>query len=207
MRADRMRVNQDGLVPREALEERAVVVTRRSVTRGGIMVMLEEITAKDVPAINRWRKDKELVSHLGATFRFINIETDKQWFENYLKDRGNQVRCGIYLRPRKLVGVVYLTHIDQVNRNAEFSIMLGEKKCWGKGIGSVAAKSMLEHGFKDLNLQRIYLYVVEDNKRAAGVYKKLGFRQEGILRKAVYKNGTYKNIFLMSVLKEEFLRK
>ena len=37
-------------------------------------------------------------------------------------------------------------------------------------------------------------------------YKKCGFIEEGVMRQQVYKNGQYKNMKIMSILKEEFVR-
>jgi RimJ/RimL family protein N-acetyltransferase len=59
------------------------------------MIYLREIKRSDVKALNKWRNDPELISYLGAPFRFINIETDEAWFASYQKSRSSQVRCAI----------------------------------------------------------------------------------------------------------------
>jgi RimJ/RimL family protein N-acetyltransferase len=59
---------------------------------------------------------------------------------------------------------------------------------------------MLKHGFEDLNLNRIYLQVFAENLRGIKAYLAAGFVKEGILRQAMYKNGKYNDIVLMSVL-------
>ena len=40
------------------------------------MYRLRELDKKDLPVINEWRNNKELISFLGAPFRFINIDVD-----------------------------------------------------------------------------------------------------------------------------------
>jgi RimJ/RimL family protein N-acetyltransferase len=170
-----------------------------------MIVTINEITRNDIPTINRWRHDREIIDYLGAPFRFINVETDENWFESYMKNRHVQVRCGIYLGSEsKLVGVVYLTDIDVLNRNAELSILLGDKTKLNKGIGSIAVKHMLRHAFGDLNLERVYLRVLEKNRRAIAFYKKVGFVLEGTLRKVIYKNSKYHNMLMMSILRNEY---
>ena len=82
--------------------------------------------------------------------------------------------------------------------------MIGDKRNYDKGYGTEATKLMLNHAFNNLNLNRIYLKVLEDNPRAIKIYDKCGFKKEGVLRSAVYKNGSYKNLIIMSILKEEF---
>ena len=56
-----------------------------------------------------------------------------------------------------------------------------------------------------LNLRRIELLVLKDNIRAQRLYKKVGFQLEGEKREAVYKDGEYKNMYMMSLLKSEYI--
>ena len=45
------------------------------------MYRLRELERKDIPTINRWRNNPELVALLGAPFRYINSEVDEKWFD------------------------------------------------------------------------------------------------------------------------------
>lgn len=38
---------------------------------------------------------------------------------------------------------------------------------------------MLEHAFSNMNLHRVELAVLEDNRRARALYEKVGFVEEG----------------------------
>jgi RimJ/RimL family protein N-acetyltransferase len=62
----------------------------------------------------------------------------------------------------------------------------------------------MEHGFAELNLNRIWLAVLADNVRAERLYRSLGFREEGRLRDAQYKRGRYLDVILMALLRREF---
>ena len=65
---------------------------------------------------------------------------------------------------------------------------------------------MLVHAFNNLNLNRGFLYILEENKRSINLAKKCGFIEEGILRHHIYKNGEYKNLLIMGILKEDFIK-
>lgn len=169
------------------------------------MLKLRELNEVDLEVINHWRNDPELISNLGAPFRYINYEVDKRWYESYMNNRGNNVRCSIVDETDMILGLVSLVSIDYMNQSAVFNIMIGDKNKQGKGIGSFAVKEMLNHAFNNLNLQRVELFVLEDNKRAMHLYEKSGFKLEGRKRKAKYKNGKFVDLLMYSILKEEFI--
>jgi diamine N-acetyltransferase len=167
---------------------------------------LRELSQSDLPTLNQWRNDKELIDLLGNNFLFIAEEIDKNWYTNYLNNRHYAVRLSIIdSETNQLIGTVQLTSIHQINKSAEFSIMIGNKSYWSKGAGKFATDSMIAHGFNNLNLHRIYLTVLEYNTRAIQLYERSGFKREGVLREAIFKNGTYQNLIHMSVLKREFI--
>lgn len=169
------------------------------------MLKLRELNEVDLEVINHWRNDPELISNLGAPFRYINLEVDKRWYDFYMNNRGTNVRCSIVDESDMILGLVSLVSIDYMNQSAVFNIMIGDKNKQGKGIGSFAVKEMLNHAFNNLNLRRVELFVLEDNKRAIHLYEKSGFKLEGRKRKAKYKNGKFVDLLMYSILKEEFI--
>jgi UDP-4-amino-4,6-dideoxy-N-acetyl-beta-L-altrosamine N-acetyltransferase len=171
------------------------------------MYRLRELEKKDLAEINRWRNNPELIRFLGAPFRFINLDVDEQWFENYMANRGNSVRCAIVESENDLIlGLVSLTSVDYLNQCAEFHIMIGAESNCGKGAGTFAVKKMLDHAFNNMNLQRVELGVLKNNERAKHLYEKCGFVLEGCRRKAKYKNGGFVDMMIYSILKSEFNR-
>jgi len=168
------------------------------------MITLREISREDLPAINRWRRDPVVADGVGAPRRFIGLDVDLKWFDDYLTRRGSEVRCAVCLAETgQLVGMVSLTHIDHVHRHAEFHIMIGERESQNRGIGTAAARAMVRHGFFDLNLHRIYVTVLRENKSSIRMCEKAGFREEGTIRDGAYKHGRYHDLVLMGVLESE----
>lgn len=170
------------------------------------MYILRELRRSDLPAINAWRTDRELISRLGATFRYINEEVDERWFNAYMDRRATTVRCAIAeeCAPEKILGLVSLCDIDNLSRSCEFHIMIGDKNQRGKGMGYFAISEILRHAFEDLNLNRVELKVLPDNEPALGLYRKAGFKEEGLLRQYAFKNGEYRDTLIMSILREEW---
>ena len=69
----------------------------------------------------------------------------------------------------------------------------------GNGIGNALLRSVLESA-KTRGLTRIELTVREKNLAALTLYRKVGFRVEGIKQKAVRLDGEYENLIFMAVL-------
>lgn len=167
------------------------------------MIWLREIAVEDVPVINRWRNDPEIIRYLTNQFRYIGLEADRNWFSYYQQHRDQAVRLAI-VDTDTLIGTVQLTQLDRINQQAEYSIMIGEKDRQSKGAGKIATRRILEHAFQDLNLQRVYLTVLPDNERAIRLYESFGFQREGLFRQAVFKDGQFADLVGMSLLRHEF---
>lgn len=171
------------------------------------MYRLRELERKDMEEINHWRNDPELVALLGAPFRFINSDVDNRWYENYMGNRGNTIRCAITEEESdEILGLVSLVSIDYLNQSAEFHLMVGEQRNRGKGVGTFAIQAMLHHAFANMNLQRVELTVVEGNKAAIRLYEKTGFIYEGRKRMAKYKNGKFVDMLVYAVIRSEYNR-
>jgi RimJ/RimL family protein N-acetyltransferase len=169
------------------------------------VVTLRELAREDIPLVNRWRQDRDLVDGLGAPARYISEDVDQAWFDDYLRRRGNDVRCTILVDGEpEPVGLVSLTGIDSVHRRAELHLMIGRRDLHGRGIGTVATQEMLRHAFGDLNLHRVFLSVLAHNRAALRVYEKAGFAREGLARDAAYKRGRYEDMIQMAILSHEF---
>lgn len=113
--------------------------------------------------------------------------------------------------------VQYLMVLDAAGANAGFAILRGllsphknlELKRFviaapGSGMGQRALAALLTHAFHSLGAHRFWLDVFETNHRALHVYRKAGFRQEGVLREAIYRDGEFHTLLLFAMLDREY---
>lgn len=105
------------------------------------------------------------------------------------------------------IGDIAVLDIDHQNRNAVVRIAIFDHEFWGNGYGTEAMSLLLEYGFGMLNLHRVGLDVFSFNKRGINAYKKLGFKQEGIIRDALFYDGEYHDSVLMGVKEDEFIKR
>ena len=110
-----------------------------------------------------------------------------------------------YASSKPHIGNVYLTGINYINRTAESHILIGDKSCWGKGYGAEALTEILKFAFNELGLNRVEARINSDNAASIRLHKKIGYRQDGMLRQALYKSGHFKDVIVMSILKEELI--
>ena len=165
----------------------------------GKKVSLLPITQEDTDLIVGWRNNPKVQNN----FVFREIFTDEihnKWMDNMVHT-GKVVQFIIQDNDsEKKIGSVYLRDIDKQFNSAEYGIFIGEDEYRGKGLGSEAAKLIIDYGFHDLELHRIFLRVFRSNLVAVSSYKKAGFEVEGIARDMVYLDGCYQDMVFMSII-------
>jgi RimJ/RimL family protein N-acetyltransferase len=102
------------------------------------------------------------------------------------------------------IGVISLMNISESNASAELSVIVGHPEDRHQGYGAEAIGLLLDHAFNELGLNRVSLSVFEFNEGAISTYERLGFREEGRLRRAVKRDDAFHDAILMSVLKPEW---
>ena len=137
----------------------------------------------------------------------INIPKEKDYIRRLYEDQGKMNLAIVLKDGDRHIGGAGINDIQAVHRVATYGIVIGEKDCWSKGYGSEVTGMVVRHGFSTLNLNRISLNVYDFNTRAIRVYEKAGFKREGVLRKALYVEGAYRDILIMGILREEWDRK
>ncbi|MBC7338495.1 MAG: GNAT family N-acetyltransferase [Firmicutes bacterium] len=170
----------------------------------GEKVVLRPPEMEDVDTLLRWINDREVGRHLMPHFPYSRAQ-ERDWIERVSRSESDRVLI-IQTHEGRPIGVMGLHRIDQVHRQAELGIFIGEKEYWGQGYGTDAIRTLLRFAFDAMNFHRIYLRVNADNVRAQRCYEKCGFVREGTLREAVFRDGGWRDQHLMAVLADEFRR-
>jgi RimJ/RimL family protein N-acetyltransferase len=173
----------------------------------GERVRLRAAEREDVKKFCVWVNDPDVTRYLSLYLPMSAVD-EENWFERMTKRDQNEKTLVIEVRDGddwKMIGNCGVFGIDPVSRLGELGIMLGEKDEWNKGYGTETMSLLVRHCFDTLNFNRAYLQVYAGNLRAKRSYEKAGFVEEGILREAVYKNGSYDDVIIMSVLRSEWI--
>lgn len=136
--------------------------------------MLRKLNLKDAPFMLEWMHDEDIISGLSADIFRNKTINDCIEFINKSQDDKNDCHMAIVNKYDEYIGTVSLKHIDYIDKNAEFAIVL-RKIAQGKGYAKIAVSEILDIAFNEYKLDEVYLNVLMDNEKAIGLYRSCGF--------------------------------
>ena len=104
---------------------------------------------------------------------------------------------------REMVGRIGIHHINQQNKIGEIGYWLADG-LQGKGIVTKCCTALIKYGFIHLGLNRIEIKCAVGNGKSQAIPQKLNFKKEAILQQAEWLNGKFIDLYLYSMLKEEW---
>ncbi len=128
---------------------------------------LRDLQQKDAAPMLQWMHDPFVVEKLQTDFAKKTMEDCMNFIANS-RDEKN-VHLAIVNEDDAYLGTVSLKHIT--GDAAEFAITIG-RAAMGTGCAIWAMHEILQMGFEQYSLQRIYWCVAKDNKRALRFYDK-----------------------------------
>jgi len=170
----------------------------------GTLVDLEPLAPKHVSErYAAWFNDPEVTRFNSHGARVMTLQ-DIEAYVSRVKDSEEDAVFAMIAKDKGIhVGNITLQKIDVKNKNAEYAVILGDRDYWGKGIATEASKLLLEFGFKDLGLHRIWCGTSVTNVPMQKLAERSGFKQEGIRREAMLKNGQFVDVIEYGVLAKD----
>ncbi|MEC5425841.1 GNAT family protein [Virgibacillus sp. C22-A2] len=168
-------------------------------------VKLRKMTNEDVELYHSWRNDVDVMISTNPSLDLYSIQDTKEFVERVILGSNSSKSYIIHDNDsEKAIGITSLINIDQKNRNAECIIDIGKKDYWGRGYGKEALKLLLDYAFLEMNLHRVSLRVFSFNERAISLYSRIGFKNEGVSRQSLFRNGSWHDIVHMGILQHEY---
>lgn len=168
-------------------------------------IQLRQLLEKDVNGMLEWMHDPDIQNNFRATLQDMGKEDALQFIKRAecTPVAGKSIHYAIVNADDEYLGTISLKNVDLKSKNAEYAISL-RKKAQGLGIATEATREILRKAFDDFGLERVYLNVLSENKRAIHLYEKCGFVFEGEFRKHLYLRGAFRALRWYSILKEEY---
>jgi len=165
-------------------------------------VRFRAITEADLPDYVRWLSDPEVTQFTIREFEGVSLEGERAWLAAKTAPECRD-RCWAIEVEGRNIGTCEL-HAESLGPTAFYGIIIGDKSRWGQGYGTAATREAVRIGFEEMGLERIWLEVSSLNPRAVRCYEKVGFRHEGVLRRARLKRGAWIDVIIMGLLREEW---
>jgi RimJ/RimL family protein N-acetyltransferase len=176
--------------------------TRMPAFRTGKTVILRPVMEEDVPLFFEWMNDPEVTQYM-ETHRPVTLSQEQAWFERVSKIEQDSVTLVIVVKKTKAcIGCISISKINSREGTAITGTVIGDKRAWGKGYGSEAKMLLLDHAFNDLNLRKIYSYVIGYNDRSLAYARRCGYVEEARIPNHFYRKGKYWEQIILAVYRE-----
>lgn len=167
----------------------------------GEKVFLRAVEKEDMEFLREMINDTEMEKKVvGWSFPVSKYEQDK-WFENQVQNKNN-IRYIIEVDGER-IGTATITNIDWKNRKACHGLKLCSN-ARGKGYGTDIVMTIMKYVFEELQLNKLYSTILENNIPSLNLYKKCGWLVDGVLRESTFKGNHYINEMAVSILKKDY---
>lgn len=163
---------------------------------------LRKLEKKDVPFILEWMKDPEV----NCFFRFDPEKITENTVSEFVilaQDFSQSRHYACVNAEDEYLGTISLKHLNVQDKNSEYAISF-RRSAQGSGAAGFATQEILRIAFKEMQLERVYLNVLEQNTRARNFYKKNGFSYEGTFYRHLCIKGVFNNLCWYGITKGQY---
>ena len=166
---------------------------------------VREFTPSDVPAFHAFASDPDVVRHLA--FGPTSPAESQAMVDWAVASQAAAPRTSYALAvadrsTREIIGSCGLLLAEDPPSGAETYFVI-RKASWGMGYGTEAAAALIDYGFQNLSLHRIWAQAAPENKASLRVLEKLGMTYEGLVRGIVLKDGRWRDAHQYSILEDD----
>jgi len=171
-------------------------------------LLLRELRKSDWQAIHEYASDPDVVRYMD--WGPNTIEQTKEFIEAATRDKHEKPRriftLAIVLKDEKTVIGSCGIHISSPeNREGWLGYCLN-RECWKMGYGTEASTGLVDFGFHELGLHRIFATCAPENIASSRVLEKSGMKKEGHLREHKWSKGEWRDSYLFAVLEKDWKR-
>jgi RimJ/RimL family protein N-acetyltransferase len=158
----------------------------------------------DKAAMVKYANNQNVSKNLRDSFPFPYTEKDAVKWLNLACIQNPELNFAIADPVELIGGIGLLLQPDVFRYSAEVGYWLAEP-FWGKGITTKALIAFTKYAFGQFDLERLFAGVFDGNDFSVKVLENAGYKIEGRYRKAVFKDGKFKDQLMYGILKEEII--
>ena len=171
----------------------------------GLKVRLTGISDSDLGVIEGWFNDVQFLRLYDIVPAVPKQQREvKRLLDSFIDSTEKYIFAVRIRESDEIIGIIGFDEIIWSNSVATLFIGIGDNRNTDRGLGKEALQLLLDFGFNELNFYRIQLFVISYNVVAIHLYESQGFIKEGIFRKFILREGKRYDLFLYSILREEW---
>ncbi|EOU1112089.1 GNAT family N-acetyltransferase [Clostridium perfringens] len=154
---------------------------------------IRDIKIEDYKEISKIRKMPGVMENI-----LSNKDEEEELIKEKIINRGKNQYWYVAEENGKVIGLgILMNHGNLRKRHVGVITLMVNSDYQNKGIGSLLMDKLINLS-ESLNIIRLELCVFRDNYKAINLYKKFGFKEEGIKVKSALKNGEYIDEVMMA---------
>ncbi|QGQ93825.1 N-acetyltransferase [Paenibacillus psychroresistens] len=170
-------------------------------------LLLREILLEDAADLFGYYNDRLVTQYLDW-FGPSSVDHAKDIITNWSNQfqQGTFMRWGITLKEdKKVIGTILLAPV-RGPFEWKLPLVIGyelSREYWNQGIMSEAVQAAIAFAFDELGNHRVCAEVFPENTASLRILKRLGFQEEGLLKKHLWHEGTktWHDVITLAVLK------
>lgn len=169
----------------------------------GKKVMLRAVEKDDNAFLVEMLNDPELENLIVGWYLPQSCYAQYRWYEEEHLDDKN-LRFIIETPEEGLIGMTNLLNIDWKNRNAFQGLKIANVSNRHKGYGTDCVMALMRYAFDELQLHRLNTNWLDNNIASMNMYRKLGWRKEGVQKQFIFKRGEFRDLIIGGILESEY---
>lgn len=154
---------------------------------------IRDIKIEDYKEISKIRKMPGVMENI-----LSNKDEEEELIKEKIINRGKNQYWYVAEENGKVIGLgILMNHGNLRKKHVGVITLMVNSDYQNKGVGSLLMDKLINLS-ESLNIIRLELCVFRDNYKAINLYKKFGFKEEGIKVKSALKNGEYADEIMMA---------
>ena len=154
---------------------------------------IRDIKIEDYKEISKIRKMPGVMENI-----LSNKDEEEELIKEKIINRGKNQYWYVAEENGKVIGLgILMNHGNLRKKHVGVITLMVNSDYQNKGVGSLLMDKLINLS-ESLNVIRLELCVFRDNYKAINLYKKFGFKEEGIKVKSALKNGEYIDEIMMA---------
>lgn len=173
----------------------------------GLVLDLRKPEISDIDILADWLASPDFIRHVDGPdledALAYRARVEEMLQENADESCSNKYLMAVHKSQGTPIGLAMICKIDWKNRHAEYAYVIGNQRYRGSLAAGDMNVTVYNYLFRELNLNKVYGYVFEDNIASLRI-NEFGGRLDGTLRKHLRRDGVRRDVRVFSITRQEF---